>query len=99
LLQVDSRIATHRIQFCDSEGPNTRARAKKTAYCELWYQVDGSPPAVPDDAPLRCNISRSGQQIIFDTAIKGKTVYYFARWVNSKGEHGPWSAMSSAIVI
>ncbi len=32
----------------------------------------------------------------FDHFIK--TAYYAARWVNSKGEPGPWSAITGSIV-
>lgn len=34
----------------------------------------------------------------FTAADRGKTATYFARWVNAKGEPGPWSqALSIAI--
>ncbi len=32
----------------------------------------------------------------FDQFIK--TAYYAARWVNSKGDPGPWSAITGTIV-
>jgi len=29
----------------------------------------------------------------------GKTVYYWLRWVNTRGEAGPWSSVASAMVV
>ena len=35
----------------------------------------------------------------FDAADGGKTVYYWTRWVSTRGEVGPWSASASATVL
>jgi len=34
----------------------------------------------------------------FEPADAGKTAYYWVRWVNPKGEPGPWGAMVSATI-
>ena len=34
----------------------------------------------------------------FNGADAGKMVYYWMRWVNTRGEVGPWSAMVSATI-
>ena len=34
----------------------------------------------------------------FNSADAGKTAYWALRWVNTRGEHGPWSATVSGTI-
>ena len=34
-----------------------------------------------------------------ESADAGKTAWWALRWVNTKGEHGPWSATLSAAIL
>jgi hypothetical protein len=34
----------------------------------------------------------------FESSDAGKTAWWAMRWVNTRGEHGPWSAMVSATI-
>jgi hypothetical protein len=100
VLEIDNRsIYAHRIDFHDSDTPHTRSRATSAAYCELWYKIGGPPPASPEDTTVETSFTKSGQVIRYGNDEAGATVYYFARWVNRKGEKGPWSQMVSALVI
>ncbi len=99
VLSIDLSVSSaHRIRFRDSEALGSFGRAKTASYCELWYRLGGAAPTGPGDAGLRCNLSRSGQLLAFDVANKGNFVHYFARWVNKKGQQGPWSPVYSALI-
>jgi len=100
VLLVDNRfVSAHRFRFHDSATPHSRKRPDSAAYCEIWYRIDGPPPSDPSETKSRVSVTRSGQNITYDNAYKGKYVYYYARWVNRKGELGPWSDMVGALVI
>jgi hypothetical protein len=34
----------------------------------------------------------------FDESEQGQIVHYKLRWVNTRGEHGPWSKPEKAVV-
>jgi len=84
--------------YSDSATPGTHAKPKNSAFCELWYNVGGTPPEGPGDCTVRCNISRSHQRIVFEPQDRSKTVYGYAHWVNKNGKTGPWSGLITAIV-
>ncbi len=92
-------VSAHRVLYHDSATPETQAKPVTAKFCELWYRIGGEVPASPSDTTQRCCISRSGQEVAFDVADKGKTVYYYGRWVNGKGQHGPWSQLVSAPIV
>ena len=100
VLEVDNRfINAHCLRFHDSASPHKRGRAASAAYCEVWYKVGGTAPTGTDDTMFRLTITRSGQMLRFSPDDKGKYIHYFARWVNRKGEQGPWSEIATAVVI
>ena len=35
----------------------------------------------------------------YDGNQAGLTVYYWLRWVNTRGEYGPWSTTVSSIIV
>lgn len=49
------------------------------------------PPKNPDECNNREILTRSPKRYTFDPGARGKTVYFFACWVNAKGEQGPWT--------
>ncbi|MBB3187841.1 hypothetical protein [Microbacter margulisiae] len=91
-------ISMLRFVYSDSSASGTHYKPRNVSFCEVWYKVDTPAPAIPDDCPNSCNISRSHNAILFSTQERGKTVYGFARWVNRNGKVGPWSGMFAAIV-
>jgi hypothetical protein len=34
----------------------------------------------------------------FDVSDVGQMIHYKLRWVNTRGQHGPWSKLASAVV-
>ena len=100
VLEIDNRfISAHCLRFHDSATPLSRGRAASAAYCEVWYKIGGPAPAGTDETMFRLTVTRSGRMLRYNPEDKGKYVYYFARWINRKGEQGPWSEMATAVVI
>lgn len=51
-----------------------------------------------EEAQFLTLVTRARFTSTFERAQRGQTATYFARWINTKGEPGPWSnAMSAAI--
>jgi hypothetical protein len=88
----------HKISVVDSE---TKKKGKPAGVhgFEIWRKVGGDPPTDDKDYTYVVTDTRSPHTIEYGLADIGKKVYYRFRWVNSKGQAGPWSNLVSAIVI
>lgn len=86
----------HTIRFADPANPHTQAKPEGVASVELWYAV-GVAPVVPAFA-LYGSTGRFLYRINFAETDVSKTASYKARYVNTRGEKGPWSAVISAVV-
>lgn len=99
ILQIDtsSRLQLT-IRFRDSDNAAPRARPKGVLGCELWIKIGGDLPQGLHDftflalAPCTPYIAR------FDGAQTNHTAYFIARWMNTRGEFGPWSTITSATI-
>lgn len=88
----------HTISVVDSE---TKKKGKPAGVhgFEIWRKVGGEPPADDNDYTYVTTDTNSPHTIEYGLADVGKKVYYRFRWVNSKGQAGPWSDPVSAIVM
>lgn len=77
--------------------PKSRAKPAGVAWLELRASVSTS--VVSDPATLEAAGTYTVTPFVLTTAAgdKGKTTYIAARWVNRKGQCGPWSAIISSI--
>ena len=88
----------HTLNFTDEATPTSRAKPAGVAACEVWLFIGTTAPAGPDTMHLQA-VDRSTPYVMdFDSADAGKTAWWALRWVNTKGEHGPWSATVSATI-
>ena len=75
---------------------------------EVWVKlVDADEPAPTDPAPAIGDpktlsfltlTSRPTVRTEFKVIDGGKTAVYMLRWVNTRGEKGPWSEVAAATV-
>jgi hypothetical protein len=93
-----SRRLQHIIDFRDSASPKSKAKPAGVAGCEIWGKV-GS-PAPTDISQLAYVATDSGTPYLaeYTGAQAGQMVYYWLRWVNTRGEKGPWSEPVSATI-
>lgn len=90
--KVDNRNRLkHIINFFDSENPNSRAKPKGVMGCEIWMKVDGTAPTDPKELDYLATDTRTPYEVTFDGEDAGKIAHYMLRWVNTRGETGPWS--------
>ncbi len=93
-----SKRFQHEISFFDAQRPASRAKPEGVYGCEIWIKLDGEPPVSADELRYIATDTFSPYIMLFDGTDGGKTAYYWLRWVNKKGQVGPWSATAAAIV-
>ena len=85
----------------DESTPTRRARPAGVLGAEVWVKlVDADSPAPTDPAALTflTMTTKPSFRAEFKAGEGGKTAVYMARWVNTRGEKGPWSEVTTATV-
>ncbi len=89
----------HTIFFADEATPNAKGKPKGVMGCEIWYAIGGaSAPADPKGYKYMATDTASPYIATFDGADANKVVYYIFRWINTRGQAGPWSATVMATI-
>jgi len=88
----------HTLSFANAATPTRRARPKGCTGAEIYLLVDESMPTNPDDYRFVALATRSPHIVTFASVDGGKTANYLLRWINTRGEYGPWSQLVSATV-
>ena len=88
----------HRIFFADSETPDSHAKPAGAKFAEIREQIGGTAPTDPETMTPLAMESRPPHRNDFEPADLGKPVHYALRWINTKGDPGPWSQIYSAVV-
>ena len=107
LVESGQRL-THQLRLVDESTPTRRARPQGVLGAEVWVKLVAPPHA---DQPAPTDPARDPSSFTFLTMTTkpsfraefkagegGKTAVYMARWVNTRGEKGPWSEVTTATV-
>ena len=100
LVESGQRL-THQLRLVDESTPTRRARPAGVLGAEVWVKlVDADSPAPTDPAALTflTMTTKPSLRAEFNAGEGGKTAVYMARWVNTRGEKGPWSEITTATV-
>ncbi len=92
-----SQRLQHTIAFGDEETPGNRKKPDGVIGCEVWLKI-GTPPTDPSELSYLATDTRTPYTAGFDGADAGKLVSYMLRWVNRRGDRGPWSQTVSATI-
>jgi len=92
-----SQRLQHTISFGDEETPGTRKKPDGVTGCEIWFKL-GTPPSDPSELTYLATDTKTPYTAVFDGADAGKVAHYMLRWVNRRGERGPWSQTVSATI-
>ena len=87
----------HTIHFSDEATPTSRAKPTGVHGCEIWMKV-GEVPASATDLTYLTTDTATPYVTNFNETDAGKMAHYRMRWVNTRGERGPWSALISATI-
>lgn len=91
----------HIIYFYDLREGGAMHRAKPAGVMgvEIWFALGALPPGDARACNLLGVYSRSPCAAEFGPGDGGKTAHYMLRWVNRRGERGPWSETASATLL
>jgi len=89
----------HTIHFSDEASPRSKAKPEGVHGCEIYMKVDGDAPKDASELTYVATDTATPYAVNFDGSKAGKIVYYWLRWVNTRGECGPWSSTVSAMVM
>lgn len=81
----------HVIRFADETTPASRRKPHGAQFIEIYCNVATGPNPVVADAKAIGLFGKQPIHIEQDQVNANKTATYFGRWVNTKGEPGPWS--------
>jgi hypothetical protein len=98
VIKIDfSEPMRHTLHIADEE-KDGKAKPAGVKECEIWYKVADEEPAQLDDLHYAGSSSKATFLVHFDVPQRGKKVWYNARWVNTRGEKGPWGEFENAFV-
>ena len=75
-----------------------RGKPHGVGFCQVFCFIGTEKPKSADEAKQYAHSTRTKMKILFKTKDKGKTAFYFFRWVSLHGHYGPHSPMYSAVI-
>ena len=97
-LEIDfSQIARHILRVRDSESKGS-GRPLHVIGFEIWRRVGGSGSPTYEEMQLVELATRSPHTLKYATTERSHTAWYALRWINTRGEKGPWSEIVSAVI-
>src|SRR5436190_3945083 len=97
--QVDtSQRLQHTIHWRDESMPNSKAKPIGVRGAEIWVFIGPTPPSDPAQAKFVALDTASPYLLVHEAADAGKLAHYLLRWMNTRGEAGPWSETISATI-
>lgn len=94
----NSQRLRHIHHFFDESTPSSKKKPDGVRGCEIWIKIGGPTPSGVEGFERETEDTRTPHTIDFDAADAGKLVHYIYRWVNTRGEFGPWSETVSATI-
>jgi hypothetical protein len=91
--------AIHRIKVSDSKTPHKKAKPYSIQGFEVWMKTGAEPVHTELDFSYQGTFTRTPCQLNHAKLPSGTPVQYRLRWVNTRGEAGPWSATYQAMVL
>ncbi len=93
-----SQRLQHTVRFADEATPTRTAKPKGVMGVELWVKVGDPPPIGPSQVNFLALDTRTPYVATYAGAVANKVAHYMLRWVNTRGEKGPWSETASATI-
>ena len=81
-------------QQLDEPGSTRRGKPAGVAYCEFAFVI-GDEPKSPNDCTKTFRASRSPIKMPAQAGAGGQKLWFYARWINTRGKEGPWTTLDS----
>ncbi|MDR1699176.1 MAG: hypothetical protein LBR75_05070 [Prevotellaceae bacterium] len=96
VVEIVSGHLLHTLHFRNS-GSADKAKPAGVHGCEIWTGKGAMPVSDAGYSYLATDTA-TPYVVKFDLNESGVTAWYRLRWVNTRGETGPWSAVVSAVI-
>lgn len=90
-----SKSGQHTIRFHDDESGPANRKPRGAASLQLFAYVADRMGMNYDAAEYVGTYTRQPIRVNWPIETAGKTINYIGRWVNARGEEGPWSNVAS----
>jgi hypothetical protein len=99
LVTVDtSQRLRHAIAFVDELTPTRKAKPDGVMGAELWVKIGDPAPTDPSELTFLAVDTRTPYTADYTGGDANKVAHYMLRWINTRGEKGPWSETASATI-
>ena len=88
----------HVIAFADEATPTRTAKPKGVMGAEVWVKVGEPAPVDESELTFLALDTRTPYTAKYVGADANKVAHYMLRWVNTRGQKGPWSETASATI-
>lgn len=92
-----AQMLEHIVHVRDSESQGAGKPLHVIGF-ELWRRIGGDMEPAFEEMQLVELATRLPHTLNYSSAERGRMVWYASRWVNTRGEKGPWREIVSAIV-
>jgi hypothetical protein len=79
--------------------PQSKAKPAGVHGCEVWVKFGGDAPKDASELGYLGVSTTSAYTATYEGKQANIMAYYWLRWVNTRGEHGPWSTTVSSIIV
>jgi len=95
---LQAGVGTHLLSFADQLTPSRKTKPFGAIGLQLYRRVATAPSSL-DELTFHSMFSRNAVLSEFEAPDAGKICTYAARWVGTRGDVGPWSALLMATVL
>ncbi len=99
--QITPSRLRHSLDFRDEHHMTRRAKPEGVRGCQIWIFIDAARALAATEAGdfrYLAEATKTPFHHDFRGEEVGQTAHYQLRWINSRGETGPWSAVVSATI-
>jgi hypothetical protein len=89
----------HTLHLSDQATPQSKAKPAGMHGCEVWSKLGGEAPKDASELSYQGVSTSNSFTITYEGKQANIMAYYWLRWVNTRGEYGPWSTTVSSIIV
>ncbi|MEZ6127779.1 MAG: hypothetical protein R3C59_03795 [Planctomycetaceae bacterium] len=95
---INTACLEHTLMIINPESKTRRAKPAGVVGCEIHVAVAAAVPTRETDYRFVALATRSTEVVTFQDGEGGQAAHYRLRWVNTRGEAGPFSPVFSATI-
>jgi hypothetical protein len=86
------------LRLADETTPLKKAKPPGVFAALIYTKIDGPAPVTPADAQFSGVATKTLHSVNLPSGSAGKTLWVLAQWINERGENGPTSVVTSAMI-